>query len=165
MRTRRESYKTVVDLAFSYDNWSHLLAVFSDGTVTLYSAKSKSKEMSAACAYAAKDVSEEAALDLSDLCTLTYAHLITDQDKFIKDVKQELHIVSGTFHPSFDLFGLQKSVVVAAASTPHPEPQMVPSSSGIPTTLSTRNPAPAPSSITFTVPPSPRGTRECKERA
>ena len=117
VRVAQEYYKDLLTgLSFSFDNWSQLLALFSDGSTKLYSTKCKSKELASSCPYVAKAGEAEAACDLVEICHLSQDHLLTEEDKYINDVKKELAIVASSFHSSFDLFGFQKSLIVATAS-------------------------------------------------
>ncbi len=116
VRVAREYYKEVRDLSFPLDDWSQILAVFTDGTATLYSVKGKSRDVAGDCSYVSSAADPDSPVDLVAVCALTHEHLATDQDKFIKDPAQELGIVAGAFHPSIGLFGHQKSLILAANS-------------------------------------------------
>jgi len=103
-----------VKLFFSRDSWSQLFAVFSNGTAKVYSMKARSNEVALGCSYV--DKTKNCALDMIEVFSLNSNHMLTDQDMHIKNPSLELSITNGLFHPSFDLFGIQKSVVVATNS-------------------------------------------------
>lgn len=116
IRVAKDDYYEVISLAFSYDNWSHLLAIFNNGVARIYSLKGKAKEIAPSCPYIGSFDDEIAAIDLTEICYITCEHIMTDQDKFIQEPQRELGIVCGNFHPAFNLFGLQKSIIIAANS-------------------------------------------------
>jgi hypothetical protein len=76
--------------------------------------KAKSNEI--VLGYSYVDKTKNCTFDMIEILSLNSNHMLTDQDKHIKNPSLELSIINGLFHPSFDLFGIQKSVVVAANS-------------------------------------------------
>lgn len=104
-----------MSLSFSSDSWSHVLAIFSNGSAKIYSMKSKSKEVASRCPYIPKDTISSA-LDMTEIHSLTGQHMMTNQDRFIKNPIDELGIIGGIFHPGFNLFGIQKSIMFGTKS-------------------------------------------------
>lgn len=71
--------------------------------------------MASGCGYVEKG--KDWAMDMAEVCCLNSNHMLTDQDRHIKNPSAELSINNGVLHPAFDLFGIQKSVVVSTNST------------------------------------------------
>lgn len=68
------------------------------------------------CPYDSHQREGELALDLAEVCRFTYQNFLSGQAKSDEETAQEYGVTAVAFHPAFDLFGLQHSVMIGAAS-------------------------------------------------